>query len=226
MTFSSPGGGLTSLRLVNPTEPLVSLVSSGRAESDPSARSSATTPSEITQVASLARRNARPKLSETVSMTAAGRGIARAIKKRSTIGRMIEPGGERKDRERADAREEVRPRSRQRMAGPHHEHHPLGVEVLQEEPGHALGLGEATEARPRQDGHRHDPRRHRRQRPDADRRAAVSGRHQLNAAPDREQRLPRVRKENLPRRRQPDPPPLPVEQWRPEDLLSAPARPW
>ena len=31
------------------------------------------------------------------------------------------------------------------MAGPHHEHHPLGVEVLEEESGHPLRLGEATD---------------------------------------------------------------------------------
>src|SRR3546814_19189815 len=59
-------GGASALS-VRPTGPLVSLVSTGRETSNPSARSLEITPAEIIQIASLERVKARPKVCDTVS---------------------------------------------------------------------------------------------------------------------------------------------------------------
>ena len=82
---------MESVRTVSPTGPFVSVVSTGRAASTPSAISRATTPLEMIQTASLSRTKARPNASETVSIWLGRLATPLAIRKFSTTGRMIEP---------------------------------------------------------------------------------------------------------------------------------------
>ncbi|MOA24317.1 hypothetical protein D3C78_1449900 [compost metagenome] len=90
--ISSESGrdGCVSALTVSPTGPLVSPVSTGRIARIPSATSAATTPSEMIQIASLVRRKARPKASDTVSIRMGRAGTPLAMRNCSTTGPMTD----------------------------------------------------------------------------------------------------------------------------------------
>ena len=191
-----------SVRMVRPTGPRVSVVSIGSATSAPLAMSSATTPAEMIQTASLWRTKARPNESETVSIWVGIVATPLVMKKRSTNGRMTDPRVGISTGKSREPLEHVLALAEQRMAGPHHEQHLLGIEVLEEEAGHLLrrrqppdhevefaepqllqqhrilaghDLDRAAGLLLQEQAHRigHDARRDRRQGADADRHAAV-----------------------------------------------------
>ena len=133
------GEGAVSVRIVRPTGPLVSSVSTGRATKAPLAISLATTPAEMIHTALLCRMKERPKESETVSISVAGAVMPLVMNRRSTKGRMTDSRRRHQHREFVEPCEDVRSRLEQRMSGPHHEQHLFGIEMLEEEAGHVFG---------------------------------------------------------------------------------------
>src|SRR3569832_1851136 len=83
----------TLARIVRPTAPRVSSVSNGRATISPASISRATTPSEMTQMASDWRIIARPMLSDTGAGAAGGAPGPGAGGGRAAGGRGTGPGG-------------------------------------------------------------------------------------------------------------------------------------